>query len=415
MKRVYSILLIAIFAFSCGEQKEEVHQGYSDTADQYEVDGVVVSNVDINAKLWNPRGKTEEQHAERAEFLIDAYNLKRTDEQKATALKYKEKYKDAIYINSLMIGGIGVVGTEEEHFAKGLKRNFDAGATVVSVTIYAYPSDGTIPPLERMKVSKKIAEDLGYTVATDVKTIRKAKEEGRMVVVFNTQGADYAIEDLNLMGEAKSYGLGVSNFTYNNDNALAGGGDKQTSGVTELGRQWIKKMNELGIVVDCSHASNQTAIDAATHSAKPIVASHSNPSAIMELNRNLSDEAIIAVGKSGGVVCNVGVGIFMNEEGDATPERLVEHILYTAKLIGREKVGYATDFMHCFEPMFKASVNNTEIFPPEKGYGAPATNIGTEHIWDIVAVLEDTYGWSDTEIKGFLGENLLRVYAANWK
>ena len=65
--------------------EETVHQGYSDTAPQYEVNGFVISNVDVRAPLWNPRGKTEEQIAERAQFLLESYEVTRTPEQQARA------------------------------------------------------------------------------------------------------------------------------------------------------------------------------------------------------------------------------------------------------------------------------------------------------------------------------------------
>ena len=55
-----------------------------------------------------------------------------------------------------------------------------------------------------------------------------------------------------------------------------------------------------------------------------------------------------------------------------------------------------------------------KVFPPEKGFGSPAQNIATEHVWDIVALLESEHGWTEEQIRGFLGENALRVYEASW-
>ncbi len=56
-----------------------------------------------------------------------------------------------------------------------------------------------------------------------------------------------------------------------------------------------------------------------------------------------------------------------------------------------------------------------KVFPPEKGFGVPGQNTAAEHLWDVVAVLEDVYGWSDDEVRGFMGANLMRVYEANWQ
>ena len=392
----------------------QIHQGYSDTAEQYEVDGWVISNVDVKANLWNPRGKSAEQILERAQFLTDAYDLVRTPEQQARAQQAREKYVDAIVINSVMIGAIGVVGTEAEHLAKGLKRNHDNGLTVVSVTAYAYPSDGETHVVERLDASLPVVADLGMVQVSSVDDIRRAKAEGKLAVVFNSQGADYAVEDLGMMEEVKSRGLLISGFTYNNDSPLAGGGSKQDHGVTELGKRWVEEMNRLNLVVDCSHASNQTCIDAAAHSTKPIVASHSPAFGLNQINRNITDEAMIAIGEKGGAVCTTGVGLFLNAEGDASPEAFAKHVNYTGELIGRDKTCYSTDYMHNAYGMFRDNVANVDVFPPEKGFGSPAKNTAAEHVWDVAAILEDEYGWSEDDVRGFLGENLMRVYGAVW-
>jgi microsomal dipeptidase-like Zn-dependent dipeptidase len=392
-----------------------IHKGYSGTAPQYEVDGWVISNVDIRSNLWNPRAKSEEKIQERAEFLAEAYDIQRTPEQQERARQARETYNDAVAINSIMIGAIGIVGTEKEHLAKGLERNRDAGVTLISVTAYAYPSDGTTPVVERLEASRPVIDELGMVFVESVDDIRQAKEDGKLAVMFNTQGADYAVEDLSMVGTVKKLGVHVSNFTYNNDSPLAGGGSTQDHGVTELGRQWIEEANNQRIVVDCSHSSNQTCIDAANYSSKPIIASHSPAYALNGIDRNINDEAMLAIGESGGAVCTTGVGLFLNSEGDASPEQFATHIEYTGDLIGRDKTCFSTDYMHNALGMFQGNVSNVEVFPPEKGFGFPAQNTAAEHIWDVVAVLEDEYGWADEDIRGFLGENLMRVYQANWE
>jgi membrane dipeptidase len=396
--------------------EEKIHEGYSETAPSYRVDGFVISNDNIEAYLWNPRGKTEEKIARRAQFVADAYEVKRTPTQQQRAAEAREKYADAITIDSLFAGAVGIIGTTPEDFRAGLIRSRDAGLTAASATVWAFPGDGEdTNVLERIDASMKIVQELGVVNAKSVDDILQAKKDGQMAVIWNVQGSDFVIDDMSMLTKAAAKGLKIANFVYNNDNALAGGGANQEYGVTELGRRFIEAANTNGIAVDCSHASNATCIDAARYSTKPTIASHSNVAALFKMNRNMSDEAILAVGKTGGVVCNTGVGLFLNEKGVASPEEYAKHVVYTADLLGREKTCYATDYMPSAKAMFAANVSNVELYPPEKGFGAPASNMAAEHIWDVVSILEDEYEWSENDIRGYLGGNLLRVYEANWK
>ena len=393
----------------------QIHQGYSVTAEQYEVNGNIISNVDVTADLWNPREKSAELIEQRADYMIGKFDLDRTPEQLQRAEEAKAKYADDILINSLLPASVGIVENTPELFEKALQRNIDAGTTLVSATVYAFPADGKMDILTRFDENQKVLDKLGIQLVNDVSSIRDAKSQGKMALIYNSQGAEYFIDDNTLLEQVKNRGLHISNFVYNSNNALAGGGNEQDMGVTDLGLEFIEEANRLGIIVDCSHSSTQTCIDAAEHSTKPILASHSNAYAIHPLNRNTHDEGLVAVAESGGAVCTVGVGLFLNDQYDASPESFAIHVDYTGDLIGRDKTCFATDYTHNYNRDYLTSViPNMDLYPPEKGFGAPASNLAIEHVWGVVGVLEDDYDWSEEEIRGFLGENLLRVYDANW-
>jgi microsomal dipeptidase-like Zn-dependent dipeptidase len=418
-KSAFLLFSSMVVLTACNSNKrnpiQEIHQGYSETAEQYEVDGKIISNVDSKAWLWNPRGKSLEQIVERATYLASKYDLERTEEQIQRANQAREKYADAIVINSVIPSAVGIIGNTEEHYEKGLKRNFDAGMTLASTTVYAFPGDGDMPILERMAKSTAVVHNLGYELVENTQTIRQCKHDHNMAIMLNSQGADYAIGDMGMVEKVAEKGLKAANFTYNRNNDLAGGGTKQDMGLTKMGIDFVKQCNANGIIVDVSHSSNQTAIEAAKYSTKPIIASHSNAYALHQIGRNMSDSAIIAVGNTGGVVATTGVGLFLNPEGDASPEAYAKHVVYTAKLIGRDKTGFSTDYVHNILDYYIGFVPNVDVYPPESGFGAPIANIAPENVWDVVAVLEDSYGWSEQDIRGFLGENLMRVYKANWE
>ena len=401
-------------AISDNGAEPTIHEGYSDTASEYEVNGRVISNVDIEAPLWNSRGKTEEQIAQRATFLTSVYDLKRTDEQMRRSADAREKYTDSIVVNSVIPMAPGTLGTTAEHYAKALTRNRDAGLTLASTTIYGFPGDGDSSLAERTSKAKAVIAELDMVLAKNTGDIRQAKQDGKMAVIFNAQGADFVIDDMAVLDELKNNGLQVANFVYNQNNALAGGSTAQDMGVTDLGKEFIQQANAVSVIVDCAHSSNQTCIDAAQYSSKPIIASHANVAALFEISRNMSDEAIRAVADSGGVVCTTGVGLFLNAEGKASPSEFARHVEYTADLIGRDRTCFSTDYLHNAYEYFYNAVASVDVYPPESGFGLPVSNIAVEHVWDVVAILEDEYGWPDEDVRGFLGENLMRVYAANW-
>ena len=396
------------------ESKNQIHYGYSATADQYEENGFVISNVDITAPYWNPREKTPGQIEERAAFLTGKLEVVRTEEQQQRAIEAHEKYSDAIVINSLVASGVDLAKNTAEDYERALQRNLDAGITALSSTVYAYPKDGVLTIEERMDGNLEVMEKLGIELMTGTDSIRNAQEDNTMVVMFNSQGIDYLTNDLNFLENVKNQGMVVANFVYNNDNEFAGGSHEQKMGMTELGKDFVTLANDLGVIVDCSHSSTQTCIDASKQTQKPMIASHSNAYALHPVTRNISDEGLVTIGETGGVVCGVGAGLFLNEEFDASPEKFAVHIEYIGDLIGRDKTCFSTDFVHNFLPYAIEHIPRVDLFPPELGFGPPQSNLGPEHVWDVVSVLEDDYDWSEEEIRGFLGENLMRVYHANW-
>lgn len=418
LRNLFKIILIGCFFSSLvfAQDKGKIHQGYSDTAPQYQVNGNIVSNVDITAPLWNPRGKSKEQLAARVEYLASKFDSPISKEDQRKAALVRKRYTKAIFINSLIPASVGIAANRPEHFIKGIKRNIDAGVTLASATVIAFPGSQSLPLDKAIDATTKLAHKHGIEIVKTTQDIRKLKAKNKMGMIYNAQSSDFVISDLSKTSWAEKQGMKVMNFTYNNKNALAGGGqDEIETGLTPLGVKFVEEMNKSGVVVDVSHSSSLAAIDAARHSIKPVIASHSNARGLMDIGRNLTDAAIIAIGKTNGAVCTTGVGIFLNKEGTASPGDFAKHVVYTAKLIGRDKTCFSTDYLHNYADMLFMNIPNIKVYAPEKGWGGVTQNTAVEHAWNVAGVLENKYGWSKKEIEGFLGENLMRVYKANWK
>lgn len=396
-------------AHDIGHEHEHVEGGWNSGAG-------FVSDVDIKAKLWNPRGKSQDEIDARAEYIATFFDGSRTAEERAADAGIKARYQDAIVINALMPSGVGIQGVNEDKFKEAVDKNRDNGISLMSTSVWAFEGVNDVSfqdTIDRTDAAIK-ANDLVKIKTTG--EIRQAKAADKMAVMYNSQGADFVIEDLDKVKWAKDNGIHVMNFTYNNDNALAGGGQNpENKGVTDLGKQFIARMNKERVIIDCSHSSSQTCIDMAQQSRYPVMASHSNAQALYDTGRNISDEAIRAIAETDGVVCSVGVGLFLNEDGSASMEAIAEHVQYVGELVGREHTCYASDYSHMYIDFLKSFIGVVDKYPPEKGFGAPTQNAGGGDIWGVARVLEDNYGWSEEDIRGFLGENLMRVYRANWE
>jgi membrane dipeptidase len=136
--------------------------------------------------------------------------------------------------------------------------------------------------------------------------IERAKREGKIAVLIGVEGGHAIENSLDKLRVLRDAGVRYMTLTWNNGNDWAGGnaglGNTRTGGLTDLGRQVIREMNRLGIMVDISHVSDSTFWDAVRTSTKPVIASHSSARALSVHRRNMNDDMLRAVRDNGGVV-----------------------------------------------------------------------------------------------------------------
>jgi membrane dipeptidase len=142
--------------------------------------------------------------------------------------------------------------------------------------------------------------------ATTGRQVLAAKAQGKVAILIGVEGG-HAIEgSLDHLRELHRRGVRYMTLTWNNGNAWAGSSigvnGTRTGGLTELGRDVVREMNRLGMLVDISHVSDSTFFDVIATSSDPVIASHSSARAINGHARNMSDEQLRAVARNGGVV-----------------------------------------------------------------------------------------------------------------
>ena len=221
-----------------------------------------------------PRPTDEKDFPEYIQYLVDV-SYPRTAEERALDAEVQERYKDAHNIDSIVIAAPGFpAGLTPEVYEKYIKHFLENNFTSLSTTVSNGSDKSVEEVFERIKFFNKYLKDRNKTYM-QIKTVEDfdtAKKNGKLGVYYNFQSMNALGEDIGNIAKYYNLGLRTANFTYNVDNAFGGGSksndDGTNTGVSELGKKAIKEMNRVGMVVDCSHSSNQTCIDAATSPTK---------------------------------------------------------------------------------------------------------------------------------------------------
>ncbi|MEE2817773.1 MAG: membrane dipeptidase, partial [Pseudomonadota bacterium] len=170
--------------------------------------------------------------------------------------------------------------------------------------------------------------------------IDKARETGRTAVFFGFQNPSPIEDDIGLVEILHTLGARFMQLTYNNQSLLATGCyEAEDMGLTRMGKQVIKEMNRVGLVVDMSHSADRSTIEAAEMSTRPIAITHANPHEWSPALRNKKDDVIRAVTGHGGML---GFSVYphhLKDKSDCTLQSFCEMIARTADKYGVEHLG----------------------------------------------------------------------------
>jgi len=283
-------------------------------------------------------------------------------------------------------------------------------------------------------------------LATDYKKVKVGLRQKKLVALIGVEGGHMIEEDMQKLETLYNRGMRYMTLTWNNSTNWASSAMDETlnpdrlkqKGLTDFGKQVVRRMNELGVIVDLSHTGEQTFYDAIAVTNKPVLLSHSSVWSICPVFRNVKDDQIKAVAKNGGVICINFYSGFISKEFDQRSEwlkgpgkkifqdslfsvakdsavmkmrwheyyqeelekvrptiaQLADHIDYIVKLVGDDYAGIGADYD-----------------------GVGSLPIGMEDVTTYPKITEELLkrGYSKKSIKKILGKNVLRVMRANLK
>jgi membrane dipeptidase len=249
--------------------------------------------------------------------------------------------------------------------------------------------------LQIEEIKKKISGVDGI-IATTAQQISKAILEKKSVFVLGIEGGDFLEYNIERLTAVFDKGVRVLSLVHYSKNSLGSINfgwkgkvipESEQTGLTQFGKDVVKKANELGILLDLAHADEKTILDVAGISNSPVICSHTGPRNLQNFPRYISDEALMAISSTCGMV---GMWAFNSKgAGVKNINNFIEYTKYIINLIGIDHVGVGTD------------IN-----------GVPGNMKGYENLFDLCKVTHEFLcaGFTKDDMKKILGDNFLKLF-----
>lgn len=249
-----------------------------------------------------------------------------------------------------------------------------------------------------------------------VQDILTARDEKKVAVFLTFQETIPFEENLTLVGFFYELGVRHASLAYNIRNSVGDGcAEPGDAGLSLFGKLVVREMNRVGMIVDGAHAGHRTTMEAMEISEAPFTFSHTNVYAIHPHFRNVRDDQIKACAKTGGVIGITGYGEYVGEIAPK-PETFFKHVDYIAQMVGVEHVGIGLDYVRNYKNFFDTAViPRQNLWPlPPGGKRKYCKFLEPEKLLDVIELLVK-HGYSERDIKCFLGENFVRMAKKTWK
>jgi membrane dipeptidase len=330
---------------------------------------------------------------------------------------------DEIFKSSILIDDLSGFDPQPSLPEAGFSAVKESGVTIVGPTL------GDVEPetafhstiIELGKTTELISRYADrMMLIRSFSDVTRAKHENKLGVLANVQNSACIGYDLKNLDLFYNLGLRQIQLTFNWRNFVGDGCTERTqAGLSNFGVDMVKRMNELGMIVDVGHTGYQSTLDAVEASAKPIVYSHTNCKALCDHPRNKTDDQIKALARRGGVIGLSCFNWFVSDKPRSTLDDLLLHFDHVTKLVGPEYIGIGSDFSVAGwagrEPdadweAHKKIYSEVEWKTIKGRFPLIYEEVNNPQRYHTIAEGLQKRGWQVDDIAKVLGLNFVRVY-----
>lgn len=344
-----------------------------------------------------------------------------------------ELYRKALVLDCNALAGIGFPISKEDPVGV-TKLILGSGVNVVKATLGGAQGNfqDAVAAIAKAELLMEKQPDAFFKVRTAA-DFDRAKTEGKLGVIYSFESANM-LEDspprvrpeadkIDRIEVFRGFGVRVMQLTYNRRTPLGCGClDGETDGLTDLGRNAIAKMNEIGVALDLSHSNTKTTADGIAASKKPPLITHAGCRAVHMHPRNKEDRELKALADKGGVI-----GIYMLPYLTESPKQpmlddYVQHLDHAVKICGEDHVGIGSDvpFLRVGD-VDLAEMKRDMALRKSSGIAAPGEDrptyipdLNTERKMELIADALLKRGYKSVAVEKILGANFKRAFGDIW-
>jgi membrane dipeptidase len=268
----------------------------------------------------------------------------------------------------------------------------------------------------------------GWHLVRSVDDIEIAKTNQKVGLIMGFQNLRPIEDNLDRLVFFHDAGIRIMQLTYNERNFVGDGClENSNAGLSHLGRRAVEEMNRLGIAIDLSHVGERSCLDTIERSSAPVLITHANAKAVLDLPRNKSDRVLKEVAARGGTI-GASIHCFLCWDGNSqrrhTVSDFVTHINYLRDLVGINSIAMGTDFPAVSSVDRIPTLNATGIRYPflDRYHAAFGNSVSAKYPVDCnspadLRRLTDALlanGWSDDDLSAFYGGNIIRALRRIW-